>query len=553
MNMKQKLLLITTLLVATTAQTMAEVKHFGNSTTKTWTATSSDACSSGSTITLDGVTVTIGSSSDTGNNWTWHTGNGGIIPSYMPTTDGTSSTLVTTFSETSPFGSLPQYGAFLKIETTKQTFFAIRSKESIDDAQKMVLITTSDGSTITAANVSAKSSLNTYLLEANTTYYFFQLAKSGEHTDYRYTLRSVSVDPTTLMTNADFQTNTGGSSGTPAGWTLSSSVHTTKTSNREKGSGTIAGDPNNHWQIWNDKAMTGKAYQTVANLPNGIYTISTTLVCDFNGRVKLYAGNNSKAVTSGSYRTYSVDAAVTAGTLELGLDFIVTSGSPDLEIDDFTLTYKQALGTYNGEVNLNELDAAAQATIDNVDVTLTRTLTADKWNTFCVPFDAAIPAGWTMKEFSSAADNVISFTDASTIVAGKPYIVKPTSDAVNPVFENVNIKVTEGTAQGEGEYKFAGQLYNKSLATDGTIAYLTADGIVKKLISGGIKGMRAYFQIPGSGANVKLFIDGVETGIGLTPDPSPVDEGSIYSLDGRRISNPSRGIFIVNGKKVVIK
>ncbi|MBR0272848.1 MAG: DUF5013 domain-containing protein [Bacteroidaceae bacterium] len=551
--MKQKLLLIATLLVVTTAQTMAEVKNFGSSTTKTWTATSSDGCSSGSTITLDGVEVTMGNSEDTQTSWSWHEGNGGLIPTQMPSTDGTTSTLVTTFTETSPFGTLPTRGNFFKIVPSKNAYIAFSAKESAMDDQKMVLVTTSDGSTVTAASVKARASVCTYFVEAGKTYYFFQLAYPNQLTGYRYTLKSVSVNPTTLMTNADFQANSGGSSGTPTGWTLTTSVYTTKTSNGEKGGGTIAGNPNNHWQIWNDKAMTGKAYQTITNLPNGIYTVSTTLVCDFNGRVKLYAGNNSKAVTSGSYGTYSVDAAVTAGTLELGLDFTVTSGSPDLEIDDFTLTYKEALGSYNGEVNLNELDAAAQTAIDNVNVTLTRTLVADKWNTFCVPFNAAIPEGWTVKEFSSAADNVYSFTDASTIVAGQPYIVKPNSDAVNPVFDNVNITATEGTAQGGGDYKFVGQLYNKELDTDGTIAYLTADGIVKKLTSGGIKGMRAYFQIPpSSGAEVKLFIDGMETSVNEIANSKSANN-ECFDLSGRRISNPNRGINIVNGKKVLVK
>ena len=43
------------------------------------------------------------------------------------------------------------------------------------------------------------------------------------------------------------------------------------------------------------------------------------------------------------------------------------------------------------------------------------------------------------------------------------------------------------------------------------------------------------------------------TGIGsLTPDPSPVREGSTYDLQGRRLSGkPARGIYIENGKKKV--
>ncbi|MBQ9169795.1 MAG: endonuclease [Bacteroidaceae bacterium] len=40
------------------------------------------------------------------------------------------------------------------------------------------------------------------------------------------------------------------------------------------------------------------------------------------------------------------------------------------------------------------------------------------------------------------------------------------------------------------------------------------------------------------------------TRIGLTPDPSPVGEGSIYNLAGQRLQKMQRGINIVNGKKI---
>ena len=41
------------------------------------------------------------------------------------------------------------------------------------------------------------------------------------------------------------------------------------------------------------------------------------------------------------------------------------------------------------------------------------------------------------------------------------------------------------------------------------------------------------------------------TRIGLTPDPSPVGEGSIYNLAGQRLQKMQRGINIVNGKKIL--
>ena len=51
-----------------------------------------------------------------------------------------------------------------------------------------------------------------------------------------------------------------------------------------------------------------------------------------------------------------------------------------------------------------------------------------------------------------------------------------------------------------------------------------------------------------------LAIGDEATGIGsLTPNPSPKGEESIYDLSGRRISQPTSGIYVKGGKKFVIK
>ena len=38
----------------------------------------------------------------------------------------------------------------------------------------------------------------------------------------------------------------------------------------------------------------------------------------------------------------------------------------------------------------------------------------------------------------------------------------------------------------------------------------------------------------------------------LSPAPSIVSEGSIYSLNGQKVTHPSKGIYIKNGKKVIL-
>ena len=234
---------------------------------------------------------------------------------------------------------------------------------------------------------------------------------------------------------------------------------------------------------------------------------------------------------------------------------------------NYVLTLANGGNTWMTNVSLVKENEAADITIAETatskpqadplaNVTLTRTLSASYWNTFSVPFDATVPDGWEVKEFDSFDENVISFTDATSFVAGVPYLVKPATDVVNPTFDGVTVKATEGETVVNGGLTFAAQIYNKSLATDGTIAYLATDESVKKLTSGGIKGLRAYFVLP-SGTEVKALVINLgdeETGINSIDNGQlTIDNAKIYNLAGQRVSKAQKGLYIVNGKKVIIK
>lgn len=63
---------------------------------------------------------------------------------------------------------------------------------------------------------------------------------------------------------------------------------------------------------------------------------------------------------------------------------------------------------------------------------------------------------------------------------------------------------------------------------------------------------RAYIALP-AGSNAKVLLFGGEaTGI-KTIDKANVENGAVYNLNGQRVNPTQRGIYIVNGKKVVLK
>lgn len=72
-----------------------------------------------------------------------------------------------------------------------------------------------------------------------------------------------------------------------------------------------------------------------------------------------------------------------------------------------------------------------------------------------------------------------------------------------------------------------------------------------------MKGFRGYFQLHEyvkARSFVLDFGDGEETGIQLVAADRPLEEdGGFYDLQGRKVEKPAKGLYIMNGKKVVIK
>ena len=228
------------------------------------------------------------------------------------------------------------------------------------------------------------------------------------------------------------------------------------------------------------------------------------------------------------------------------------------------------------------------------DVTLQdRTLYKDgAWNTICLPFTVAVEgsplAGATARPLAEASISGttlnLTFGEAvTTLQAGTPYIIKWTSGtdltAANLVFSGVTIDADQhdydNRQNGDQRVRFIGTYGPLSFSAENKSILMmgAANTLYYPLNGASIGAQRAYFLIgddatePAADPNAQNaparltafninFGDSEATGIiSLTPNPSPKGEGSIYSLDGRRLNTiPTRaGVYINNGKKVVIK
>lgn len=216
-------------------------------------------------------------------------------------------------------------------------------------------------------------------------------------------------------------------------------------------------------------------------------------------------------------------------------------------------------------------------TYENANVTLQRTLSKDYWNTFCVPF--ALDAEQVTQYFGEGTqlrtyegncnNNIVYFATVENIEAGKPYIMKPGNAVVaNPTFEGVSMVATglddNGNPQAVGDastVQMKGIYNHVTLVQDKTNIYIGAGNkfyYPADAEACQMNGLRAYFIVP-EGTDIKKLranLDGATTSLGEIFDTEESNT-PVYNLQGQCVGNSlstlKSGIYVQNGKKVVVK
>ena len=204
------------------------------------------------------------------------------------------------------------------------------------------------------------------------------------------------------------------------------------------------------------------------------------------------------------------------------------------------------------------------------DITLNRTLVADKWNTLCVPFaiseeeiKANFGEGTLVEKFEAVNGNAVNFADATSIEAGVPYLIKPTVAGTTYTFNGKEVSADAPKAEGNADVTFQGIYSPTDITNNGTVkaAGVTEDGKVLFVNAGShTKAFRCFFTISDNAsitpAMLKISIKGVETAINsIVMGNNNAADNAIYNLQGQRVNGNSlaKGIYIKNGKKFAVK
>ena len=223
-----------------------------------------------------------------------------------------------------------------------------------------------------------------------------------------------------------------------------------------------------------------------------------------------------------------------------------------------------------GSIVLDESSTVAPtATAGDVNVIVKRTISANRWSTLCLPFDMTV-AQWqeafgsdaeirTVDTYTMSGSTItVNFNSklTGTLLKNTPYIIKTSADVTQFALKTTIDPASAVTIMRNGSNaeigRFMGTYVAETVIPDG---YLFLNGN-KFYYSKGLstsKAYRAYFWMKyftTSGANILMSFDDETTGI------KAIDNGQLtidncFDLQGRKVAQPAKGIYIQNGKKLI--
>lgn len=316
---------------------------------------------------------------------------------------------------------------------------------------------------------------------------------------------------------------------------------------------------------WDLPVGSNAGAQDEAEFTNGFYSISlaasTKYYFNTDGYLMLGKANSSLTLPAFEKNVQKIEVVGTSGAstgvvqnIFVGENAVseATTGAKNVtNVYEIAEQYQTAGIVYTLKVtsshNTQISHIYVYAEIDGD--TYTRKVDEGKFGTICLPYDARVQ-GATLYSIAGKGEGYISLTEAATAQAGVPYIFQATaSELVAHYTGEVAASKAPTTANG-----LVGTIGGRPVAEG---KYVIANNTVAPCGTGcKIADHRAYIDleaIEGAGdeTGVKLYLS--QTADGIATVQTTQGDNRIFNLAGQRVNKAQKGIYIVNGKKVVLK
>ena len=218
------------------------------------------------------------------------------------------------------------------------------------------------------------------------------------------------------------------------------------------------------------------------------------------------------------------------------------------------ITGTTGAGTITFEANVKNNNRFFLDDVQVQEAAATVTLTPAKQyttltSTFGLDFTGSDITAYIVKD-KDASDDAITLTQVNKVPANTGLVLK----AKNPGAA-VDVPILTGEADD-----MTGNLMAGSASVPTAIAenagYILKDGAFHPASAGTLAAGKAYLKlaVSSSASELKLEFEGETTKITTTNFTNDTNNnGVFYNLNGQRVSQPTKGLYIVNGKKYIVK
>lgn len=301
-----------------------------------------------------------------------------------------------------------------------------------------------------------------------------------------------------------------------------------------------------------DSQFSGDTYDEVSGTKDNIdvtYTRNESSCYANASAMRFYKDNDLKISAPDGYHIIGIKLTVSGSY----------TGEITTDDDGYDSDDKEWSGNASSVTFSRPSNASSYATISKIAVTLAPkvTITAAKYATFASDYDLDFSGVSGLHAYTATvAGNIITFNKVTKAKAGEGLLLY--ADVNTPTDFYVPV-ATDGPSAVAGNKLVRGT--GAAVASDngdGSHNYILSNngGVVNFYLAAGktVGTDKAYLsQISASTAKISLPGDDDETTAINGLSIKHVENGKFYNLQGMEVKNPTKGIYIVNGKKVIIK
>ena len=448
------------------------------------------------------------------------------------------------------------YAAFLVAKTDIQALYDVAEYEELEDGAHDALgaaLAAGDEAETVDALIAATSNLKTAGIE-----YAGKANPTGE----------AKFDLTFMLTNPDVTEYWDGTWGIqPEGWYEDQNIDGDNFQVMQNGNMGLDGEVFMEYWYWNAATSGYVLYQKVT-LPEGAYQMTGRLAVNFD--------NQPGTVTNVTFSANDVDGTqIQAGTLQDASVEFINSTEQEVKIGMKAHEGNQARWMAINKIHLYKIAPKPFVISENEDydntqsgagdVELTRTIKAGM-NTVVLPFQVTAEdivtlggegaEAYTVKGYKTGTDHStgkeyqsVVLEKVESILANVPFFLKAAEAGSSFNFKDKTIVAGEPVANVEG----AQVVGTYAAITVPQNSYILSGGnfyFVDSEVS--LKPTRAYITVAEPVSAKSLNID-IEEATAINAIESEIANAKVYDLSGRMIQNPTRGLYIANGKKVLVK